>query len=120
MRLEISLLLFLESHKENIMPFSIVLETEDGGQLERIEDLSNLLHRVLPSNDDSSYQYLQFIDWYGDTVFNGLQMKPFKAEWKRLKKVAQTDEEKVILARVNILADRCQTEPHLYLKFYGD
>jgi hypothetical protein len=102
------------------MPLSVALETERGEQLVSIEDRANILHRLLPPNNDSSCQYLQFIDWYGDTVFYHLHMKPFLEEWARLKETAETAEETALIEQVAALARRCQDELHLYLKFYGD
>ena len=102
------------------MPLSVALETERGEQLASVEDRANALHRLLPSGDDSSYHHLRFIDWYGDTVFNQLQMEPFLDEWARLKEVAETTEETALVEQVAALALRCEDEPHLYLKFYGD
>ena len=102
------------------MPISVVLTDEDGEEIERLDDATNLLHRLLPSGDDRSYQYLRFIDWYGDTVFNQLQMEPFLDEWGRLEAVARVTEEKEFLSRISDLARQCQREQHLYLKFHGD
>jgi hypothetical protein len=103
-----------------IMGLNITLETEDGEIVEEIGDPTNLLHRLLPSHDDSSYQCVRFIDWYGDTVFNRLQMGTFLDEWEQIDSMAQTAEEKELVARVESLAQRCLNEHHLYLKFYGD
>ena len=102
------------------MGISVVLETESGEELERIDDPSNLLHVLLPRADDTSFCYLRFIDWYGDTFFNQLQMEPFLAEWERLQGHAQDPEAGTLYARIKSLAERTQQEPHLYLKFYGD
>jgi hypothetical protein len=52
------------------MGITAVLETEDGTQLETVEDPTNALHRKLPKGGDSKYQCLSCIDWYGDTTFN--------------------------------------------------
>ncbi len=41
-------------------------------------------------------------------------------EDERGKLRAQTEEEKILVERVKHLAERCRSEPHLYLKFYGD
>jgi hypothetical protein len=101
------------------MPISVVLIDEFGEELERLDDLANLLHRLLPSGDDASSHYLRFIDWYGDTIFNQLQMEPFLEEWARLESVS-TIEDQAFLARIAQLARRCQQEQHLYLKFLGD
>src|SRR3989442_12391076 len=102
------------------MPISIVLIDEFDKEVARLDDVTNMLDHLLPSVEDSSSHYLPFIDSYGDTVFNQLQMKPFLDEWTRLKKPAETAEERALIEQVTALALRCQDEPHLYLKFYGD
>lgn len=102
------------------MGIKVVLESEDGKPVEDVGDPTNILHRLLPSPEDKSFQYLRFIDWYGDTVFNRLQMESFLAEWKRLATAATTVEDKNLITHIENLAIRCQKEPHLYLKFYGD
>lgn len=96
----------------------IALEDEHGETIEQIEGRVHLLGKLLPDDDQSS-QCLNFIDPYGDTVFNGLQMRPFIAEWDQVADKAQTDEEKILVERVRQLAEKCR-ELHLYLKFYGD
>jgi len=102
------------------MGLTIALETERGEKIEEIEDPANLLHQLLPSHNDETYQCLRFIDWYGDTVFNHMQMKTFLLEWDRLAQSPHTTEERTFMVRVEGLARRCLNEPHLYLKFYGD
>lgn len=102
------------------MGLTIILETENGEAIEQVGDPTNLLHLLLPTPDDASFTCLRFIDLYGDTVFNRLQMGTFLAEWKRIVNLARTSEEKELLNRIENLARRCQNEPHLYLKFYGD
>lgn len=101
------------------MGFCIILESEGGEPLEQVEDPQNILHQLLPS-EDASYQYLRFIDWYGDTIFNRLQIEPFLNEWDRLSKSARTLDEEALLNRIRQLALQCSREPHLYLRFCGD
>jgi hypothetical protein len=101
------------------MGFCVILESEDGEPLEQVEDPKNILHQLLPS-EDPSYQYLRYIDWYGDTVFNRLQIRPFLSEWDSLTESARTSDENALLARIRELALRCLQEPHLYLRFCGD
>ena len=96
------------------------LETERCEQLETVIDFTGVLDHLLPSFYDTSYQCLRFIDPYGHTVFNRLQMEVFLAEWERITDLAQTPDEMEILSRIEKLARRCQKEPHFYLKFYGD
>ena len=101
------------------MGFNIILEGEDREPLEQVEDPKNILHQLLPS-EDVSYQCLRFIDWYGDTVFNRLQIQPLLSELDRVIECARTSEENALLARIRELAVRCSKEPHLYLRFSGD
>jgi hypothetical protein len=102
------------------MGISVVLETESGQEVERIDDTTNLLHVLLPTEHDKSFDYLGRIDWYGDTVFNRLQIEAFLAEWERVQARAQTSEAVTLHARIKDLAKRGAQESHLYLKFYGD
>lgn len=102
------------------MGICVVLETESGEQLERLEDHKNLLHRILPSPEDSSYQLLRYIDWYGDTCFNRLQIAPLLQEIEQLASSPLSVEENQLISGIKRLAHHCQTGPHLYLKFYGD
>ena len=102
------------------MAIVVVLERENGEEVEKIEDPTNILHRFLPSFDDPSYFCIRFIDWYGNTVFNGLQMEIFIEEWRRIENLAKLEEEREILSKIADLAIQCQIKVHHYLKFYGD
>jgi len=102
------------------MGLTITVETEEGERIEQIADPLNHLHRLLPSHDDQTYQCLRCIDWYGDTVFNRLQMETFLTELDRVRRAARSPAEIELLAQIEKLARRCKAEPHLYLKFYGD
>jgi hypothetical protein len=102
------------------MGLTITLETENGSIISQVGDPKNILFEILPAFDDVSYYCLRFIDFYGDTTFNRLQMDAFLSEWERVKKLAKTSEELHLLAEVETLAQKCKSEPHFYLKFYGD
>jgi hypothetical protein len=91
----------------------------DERKLEVFQGDSVNLERML--NDcraDVSFHYLPFIDFYGDTYFNILQLEPFLAEWSRLRPV--NDVERDFLSTVEMLADAVKSDVHLYLKFLGD
>jgi len=102
------------------MGITVVLEDERGTALSSVEDQANLLHRLLPNPKDASFHTLRFIDWYGDTVINRLQLETFIQEWDRIAQHAQTEEERSLLCRIRDLATKGQQEQHTYLKFYGD
>lgn len=102
------------------MGLFIILETETGNKVDSIGDPHNFLHRLLPEPGDQSNSMLSWIDWYGNTSFNHLQMKRFLAEWDRLMGRAQDREVRELLSRIRDLAVRCSTERTYHLKFIGD
>ena len=102
------------------MGLSVVVEGESGEPLERFDDEKNLFHRFLPNPDDTTYQLVRFIDWYGNTVFNRPQMEAFIDDLNKLATTLKTKEEMELLRRVLAFAHHVREEPHLYVKFYGD
>jgi hypothetical protein len=102
------------------MGIEIVVETEDGTEIASAEDPGNILHRVLPRHDDPTYQCLNRIDWYGDTIFNRYQIPVIKQELQRLSQNVRELDALTLIKRIRTLAEQSEAEPHLYLKFYGD
>ncbi len=64
--------------------------------------------------------FLGQIDWYGDTVFNRMQMPLFLSAWGAVARRTKTDEEAKLVDEIRALAERCEAGVHLYLKFIGD
>lgn len=79
------------------MGLSIVLQTEDGAELRSIEDPKNILYDVLPDYQDPSFECLKYVDPYGDTVFNALQMPVVLHELRRLESGASDPEARQML-----------------------
>jgi hypothetical protein len=102
------------------MGIDVRLEDERGGVAAEAGDPDNLLARLLPPLDDSSFACLRFIDPYGDTVFNNLQMNTLIDEIDRVLTKATKAPERELLRKLRALAERCRAEIHMYLKFYGD
>ncbi len=102
------------------MGITIALETENGSQLASVEDPTNVLHRVLPSIEDSTFKWAGTIDWYGDTTFNYLQAQALRQEWGRVMQAAENAADAALLSQVDDLLRRAAGERHLYVKFYGD
>jgi len=102
------------------MGLSAVLEKEDGSPIDRVDDPTNVLHTLLPGPNDREYPLIGLIDWYGDTIFNYLQAKPFLDEWRRMGQKATNSEGRAIVEGIQRLAERLLEERHVYLKFYGD
>lgn len=100
--------------------FDIRLESKDGGLIEEMPDLESLLSRLLPSFEDSSFHLLRYLDPWGDTIFNRLQMEELVAELQRIRPKASTEEERAFVDSIGRMAVRCREGEGLYLKFLGD
>jgi hypothetical protein len=70
--------------------------------------------------EDQSYHCLRFVDWYGGTAFNQLQMPQVIAELDRLCSNTVSPEDQELLRALCRLAETCNGQVHLYLKFIGD
>jgi hypothetical protein len=101
------------------MGLVITLQDERGTPEEKICDTMNLLHRLLTPYQGKE-SVLAEIDWYGNTIFNRMQIPRFLSAWQVLSQQAQTPEEATLVGEIRKLAERCESEVHLYLKFIGD
>jgi hypothetical protein len=102
------------------MGLFIALETESGEKIQSIEDTKNILHQLLPLQVDESYKLLRFVDWYGDTIFNRIQMEALIADITLLLKKVHSQEEIDLMLNIVKMCKRCSDEQHLYVKIYGD
>jgi hypothetical protein len=102
------------------MPLMVAMVDVRGKLLsDWVRDTSDFfLTKQLPL-DDPSYPYLGFIDLYGETVFNRVQLTQFLKEWKRWSATAHTDEQKLLVKRIEELAVRSQRTA-VNLRFSGD
>ena len=101
------------------MGLSIVGTDYSEKVLDRIDDPTNILHKLLPPSDEESAIFLAKIDWYGDTYLNYLQIKKFLEEWDQLRGRCETAAEKELVNAVVRLAERCREDRSL-LRFIGD
>jgi hypothetical protein len=79
-----------------------------------------MLHNVIPSRDEKDFPFLRCIDPFGKTVFNYLQMESFLAEWERVHDRASDEQQKEAWEKVKQMAQACQGDRDLYLRFVGN
>ena len=97
------------------------LTDERGNILAEILDPLSRVSKLIPAVPDwESTRCIQYIDPYGDTIFNRLQMECFLEEWQMVEGLAADQDDKVQLGAVRALALRCKNAAHMYLKFIGD
>lgn len=101
------------------MALTIALEDALGRTIKEVHDTHNVLLR-LEREDAGDFICLRYIDPWGDTVFNTLQMKPFLAELECIMTPTHQEWELAVLRDIQRLARKCDTEIGLYLKCYGD
>jgi hypothetical protein len=102
------------------MGMAIQLEDQQGKVLEEIPDLESFLARLFPSWDDESFHCLRYIDPWGDTIFNHLQMDEVISELRRIRAKTTVEAERAFVDAIEGMAARCKEGEHLYLKFLGD
>jgi hypothetical protein len=96
-----------------VMPWSVRLQDERGKPV--IPEDAGIDFATIPA--DAGFRLLGYIDPYGDTFFNRVQMKDFLADWDRLNPSSEQREQWKL---VRNMATRCRDEAHLYLRFIGD
>lgn len=95
------------------MPWNVRLQDEKGKPV--IPKDALIEFATIPDTED--FALLRYIDAYGDTYFNTIQMHDFISDWEKLN---PPDHQREQWALVLVMAVRCRDEVHLYLKFAGD
>jgi len=102
------------------MGLDVRRETEKGEQEDEVLDSDNILPGLLNRCRDREWRLIQYIDPYGDTVFNQLQIPRLLEELHSLMPLAESESERKLLSAVLDLVGRTRNEAHTYIKFYGD
>jgi hypothetical protein len=101
------------------MPISVALQNIHGKKFKEVVPTTVVLNRLLPF-ENPRFPLLCYVDPYGNTIFNGLQMRPLLEELDRLADECESDEEKEVLTQIRGLAVECRDHTHLYIRFIGD
>jgi hypothetical protein len=101
------------------MGIDVRLENEAGDEIETLLDFENSLQKILLECNQDVSATLRFIDPYGNTYFNRLQMPSLIIEIERASARLNDDTAERFAEEILRLAQRCQDEVNTYLKFYG-
>lgn len=63
---------------------------------------------------------LQFIDQWGDTTFNQLQIPPLICELRLLLSKVESEEDQTELEAITKFIEKAKGKTHTYIKFHGD
>jgi len=94
-----------------------VIQDETGNQVGEAVDFPV---NVLPPPEDERFVFLRFVDAYGDTVFNRLQIPAVIEELLVVKAGSNNQDERALIDKIVMLLRLGQEQPHLYVKFIGD
>jgi hypothetical protein len=102
------------------MGVNVQWESERGERQDELLDPQNRVAELLPDWRDEASTCLRFVDLYGNTVFNRLQVPVLIAELQAA--VAKAADPNVVAHGQAILelAKMCEAEVHTYLRFIGD
>jgi hypothetical protein len=95
------------------------IEDPSGGTFDAAGDFDRFLGGDT-SPSVQSYRLFQYVDIYGDTIFNRLQMNEVLADIELATTGNLNPSEERGLARLRTMAEMCRDSVHLYLWFIGD
>jgi len=103
------------------MGINVALEDEKGKEIVFVgEPIGDPIACAIRKAVGARLPWASTIDPYGDTTFNRIQAELLRKEWAILIHNAADATTKEVLAQVDELLQRCVSEPHFYVKFYGD
>jgi len=94
------------------MAWTVILEDE------KKNPVASLSEEFIVKSIDrlNEFEVLRYLDLYGDTTFNRLQMDDLLRDLNRLKNI----EDNPLINEIISLGEKCLMEVHTYLVFYGD
>ena len=100
-------------------PFTIHLEDEFGGVIKEVFD-KGLLREYIPEADDKNYCCVKYINRWGNTIFNELQMDDLIKELVIVTSESEDKEVKTLIDQIDNLTQLAKKDVHVYIKFIGD
>ena len=95
----------------------VLIQDEKGNEVSEGIDVQASL---LSHPDDTRFKCLKFVDPYGDTILNRLQLDILLEDLHLLEESFQNLQQREVIKQIEGLVTQCQQEPHLYIKFIGD
>jgi len=102
------------------MGIDLSWQEEDGTPLEVVGDPRSHLSHLVQRVDLAGTMCLRFLDPYGDTTFNQLQIPVLKAEIEDVMSGEEAPQVREHLRQILDLVGKAAGQVHTYLKFVGD
>ena len=101
------------------MGLACYLEDERGKKMDSFLDPKNILLELL-LDPHEGFLLTKYIDPYGDTVFNQLQIPQLITELKLLESLTTGMENQEFIRQLIEFVEKSRGKIHCYIKFYGD
>ncbi len=102
------------------MGIDVRVETESGEVQDEVLDDRNLTEKLLPDREDASSPCLRFVDPFGDTVFNQIQIPLVVKELETRLRAASRPEVKSHCEAILKAVTATVGEDHTYVRFSGE
>jgi len=102
------------------MGIDVRVETESGEVQDEVLDDENLTEKLLPDREDATSPCLRFVDPFGDTLFNHIQIPLVATELEKRLRGSSKPEVKAHCAALLKLVAATVGEEHTYVRFSGD
>ena len=103
------------------MTLDVRWEDENGNEKTAVfSPLMSKLASIIAELANSDYPCLRWIDNYGDTTYNQMQLTQLADDLNRLRPRCPDDTTREHLEEILALVRKAAGETHTYVKFYGD
>lgn len=102
------------------MGIDVRVETESGEVQDEVLDDGNLTEKLLPDREDGSSPCLRFVDPFGDTLFNQLQIPLVVTELEKKLRGSVKGEVKAHCEAILKAVRAAAGEEHTYVRFSGE
>jgi hypothetical protein len=102
------------------MGIDVSVETESGEVQDEVLDEGNLTEKLLPDREDGTSACLRFVDPFGDTLFNQLQIPFVVAELEKRLRTFVKPEVKAHCEAIIKAVKAAEGEEHTYVRFSGE
>jgi hypothetical protein len=102
------------------MGIDVRVETESGEVQDEVLDDRNLTEKLLPDREDGSSPCLRFVDPFGDTLFNQIQIPLVVKELETRLRATTKPEVKAHCEAILKVVSETVGEEHTYVRFSGE